>query len=81
MKNPAIIEEINKIRKRKTFDFEKEWERGISIEKAKKNFRVYKILLYLLDYLKFSHTPKNIPLNSFITLIDEKYGYANKISS
>ncbi len=36
LENPEIIEEINKIRKRKTFDFEKEWERGISIDEARK---------------------------------------------
>ncbi|MCS3871008.1 hypothetical protein J3D55_003924 [Chryseobacterium ginsenosidimutans] len=36
LENPSIIEEINKIRKRKSFDFEKEWERGISIDEARK---------------------------------------------
>lgn len=36
LENPEIIEEINKIRKRKSFDFEKEWERGIPIEELRK---------------------------------------------
>ncbi|WP_326984770.1 hypothetical protein VUJ46_09645 [Chryseobacterium sp. MYb264] len=36
LENPEIIEEINKIRKRKSFDFEKEWERGIPVEELRK---------------------------------------------
>ncbi|RST28265.1 hypothetical protein [Chryseobacterium lacus] len=36
LENPAIIEEINKIRKRKDFDFEKEWKEGITIAEARK---------------------------------------------
>lgn len=39
LENPALIEEINKIRKRKTFDFEKEWERGISVEELRARTR------------------------------------------
>ncbi|AZA86524.1 hypothetical protein EG349_06845 [Chryseobacterium shandongense] len=35
LENPFIIAEINKIRKRENFDFEKEWERGISGETLK----------------------------------------------
>ena len=35
LENPVLIEEINKIRK-KSFDFEKEWERGIIISEARK---------------------------------------------
>jgi len=34
--NPVLIEEINKIRNKKSFDFEKEWERGISGDELKK---------------------------------------------
>lgn len=34
--NPVLIEEINKIRKRKAFDFEKEWKEGITISEARK---------------------------------------------
>ena len=41
LENPAIIEEINKIRKRKSFDFEKEWERGISGDELKKRTKEY----------------------------------------
>lgn len=36
LENPEIIEEINKIRLRKFFDFEKEWQRGISGDEFKK---------------------------------------------
>jgi len=36
LENPFIIAELNKIRKRENFDFEKEWERGISGEEIKK---------------------------------------------
>lgn len=36
IENPFIIEQINKIRKKEQFDFEKEWEQGISIEEARK---------------------------------------------
>ena len=41
LENPAIIEEINKIRKRKDFDFEKEWQRGITGEELKKRAKEY----------------------------------------
>ncbi|WP_312324787.1 hypothetical protein [Soonwooa sp.] len=41
LENPALIEEINKIRKRKSFDFEKEWERGISVAEARKRTSDY----------------------------------------
>lgn len=36
--NPAVIEQIKQIKKRNTepFDFEKEWENGISIDEARK---------------------------------------------
>ena len=33
--NPAVIEKINSIRKRETFDFEKEWAEGITIDEAR----------------------------------------------
>lgn len=36
LENPFIIAELNKIRKRENFDFEKEWERGISVSEARK---------------------------------------------
>lgn len=36
LENPSIIAELNKIRKREHFDFEKEQERGISGEEMKK---------------------------------------------
>ncbi|SEV96111.1 hypothetical protein SAMN05421841_0383 [Chryseobacterium wanjuense] len=36
LENPEIIEEINKISLRKSFDFEKEWQRGISGDEFKK---------------------------------------------
>lgn len=36
LENPEIIEETNKIRLRKFFDFEKEWQRGISGDEFKK---------------------------------------------
>lgn len=36
LENPEIIEETNKIRLRKSFDFEKEWQRGISGGEFKK---------------------------------------------
>lgn len=36
LENPAVIEEINKIRNRKSYDFEKEWEKGITISEARK---------------------------------------------
>lgn len=36
LENPAVIAEINRIRNRKSFDFEKEWERGISVSEARK---------------------------------------------
>ena len=36
LENPVIIDEINKIRKKSTFDFEKEWEEGITISEARK---------------------------------------------
>lgn len=35
LENPVLIEEINKIRKKKEFDFEKEWERSISGDELK----------------------------------------------
>lgn len=35
LENPVLIEEINKIRKRKSFDFEKEWNEGISGDQLK----------------------------------------------
>lgn len=35
LENPVLIEEINKIRNKKSFDFEKEWERGISGDELK----------------------------------------------
>ncbi|RZJ48277.1 MAG: hypothetical protein EOO19_07635 [Chryseobacterium sp.] len=35
LENPVLIDEINKIRKKSSFDFEKEWERGISGEELK----------------------------------------------
>lgn len=41
LESPAVIEEINKIRNRKSFDFEKEWERGISGEELKKRTKEY----------------------------------------
>ena len=41
LENPAVIEEINKIRNRKSFDFEKEWERSISGEELKKRTTAY----------------------------------------
>jgi hypothetical protein len=41
LENPDTIEEINKIRLRKSFDFEKEWERGISGEELKKRTKEY----------------------------------------
>lgn len=36
--NPAVVEQIKRIKKRNTesFDFEKEWENGISIDEARK---------------------------------------------
>ena len=36
LENPAVIEEINKIRNRKSFDFEKEWREGITVSEARK---------------------------------------------
>ncbi|KFC18662.1 hypothetical protein [Chryseobacterium sp. FH1] len=36
LENPVLIGEINKIRKRTSFDFEKEWIEGISISEARK---------------------------------------------
>ena len=36
LENPAFIEEINKIRKKKSFDFEKEWREGITVSEARK---------------------------------------------
>lgn len=38
LENPFVIEQIKRIKKRETetFDFEKEWENGISVEEARK---------------------------------------------
>ena len=36
LESPTVIEEINKIRNKKTFDFEKEWNDGITISEARK---------------------------------------------
>ena len=36
LENPAVIEEINKIRNKKSFDFEKEWREGITVSEARK---------------------------------------------
>lgn len=36
LENPILIEQINKIRKKKPFDFEKEWNDGITISEARK---------------------------------------------
>ena len=36
LENPAVFEEINKIRNRKSFDFEKEWREGITVSEARK---------------------------------------------
>lgn len=36
LENPILIEEINKIRKREKFNFEKEWKEGITISEARK---------------------------------------------
>ena len=36
LENPAVIEETNKIRNRKSFDFEKEWREGITVSEARK---------------------------------------------
>ena len=41
LENPLIIEEINKIRNRKHFDFEKEWERSISGEELKRRTKEF----------------------------------------
>jgi hypothetical protein len=41
LENPDTIEEINKIRLRKSFDFEKEWKKGISGEELKKRTKEY----------------------------------------
>lgn len=41
LENPDIIDEINTIRLRKSFDFEKEWKRGISGEELKKRTKEY----------------------------------------
>lgn len=41
LENPILIEQINKIRKKKPFDFDKEWERSISGEELKKRTKDY----------------------------------------
>ncbi len=41
LENPAVVEEINKIRNRNSFDFEKEWERGIPLEELRKRTKDY----------------------------------------
>ena len=41
LENPILIEQINKIRKKKPFDFDKEWERSISGEELKKRSKDY----------------------------------------
>ena len=41
LENPVLIDQINKIRKKKSFDFEKEWERSISGEELKKRTKDY----------------------------------------
>ncbi|UQB68136.1 hypothetical protein [Epilithonimonas zeae] len=36
LENPAVIDEIKKIRSKNSFDFEKEWKEGITISEARK---------------------------------------------
>lgn len=36
LENPVIIEQINRIRKKENFDFEKEWSEGMTIDEARK---------------------------------------------
>lgn len=41
VENPAVIDELKKIRGKNAFDFEKEWERGISGEELKKRTKEF----------------------------------------
>jgi len=41
LENPAVIDELKKIRNKNSFDFEKEWERGISGEELKKRTKEF----------------------------------------
>lgn len=36
LENPIIIEQINRIRKKEKFDFEKEWSESMTIDEARK---------------------------------------------
>lgn len=35
LENPIVIEQINNIRKRESFSFDKEWEKAISLDSAR----------------------------------------------
>lgn len=41
LENPAIIEKIQQLKKRESFDFEKEWARSISGEELKARTKEY----------------------------------------
>lgn len=41
VENPLIIDQIDKIKNEKPFDFEKEWEKSISGEELKKRTKAF----------------------------------------
>lgn len=41
LENPVIIEQINKIRKKEPFDFEKEWARSITSGELKQHTKEF----------------------------------------